>query len=334
MLTVLLCPPDNEDPSSPTWSGLRQRVYDNLMTYQNRGLVILRKVDRPFHWVNHDLYTIDLYGIPTLIVQFSVDHKRLGIHLGGCHVSAETVHEMSRVHAMTFPSLDEWSKDTSALAGLAAEPPADEHDLLELNHDLATRLVTICVVVAVDTYYLQRRRAYVEQFDEAVAAAGIFGDDWPADLGVNSALVADPAFHLLHRAQRKVRRGLKDEAIEDVNRALRVLSGVKSEAERRALRLMREALGSASTEEHHKAKLREVFESFPEHDQLRLESLDLLSESLLTDQGQPEEPAAESPAEPVALPPAPVSPVPPPAPRPLLGRSGWTQRANRNPLDD
>jgi hypothetical protein len=36
-LTVLLCPPDNEDPTSPTWTGLRQRVYDSLMTYQNRA---------------------------------------------------------------------------------------------------------------------------------------------------------------------------------------------------------------------------------------------------------------------------------------------------------
>jgi hypothetical protein len=151
-----------------------------------------------------------------------------------------------------------------------------------------------------------------------------------APLTSKQALVADPAFHLLHCAQRKVRRGQKDDAIEDINHALRLLGNAKSPAEDRALRLMRQALGKQSTEKHHKAKLREVFELFPEHDQLRREALDLLSEDPPIDGG---EPAIEAP--PTTVPPTlSVSTQPQPAPRPLRGRSYWTERADRNPLDD
>jgi hypothetical protein len=148
----------------------------------------LRKVDRQFHWVHPDLYEIDLHGIPTLIVQFSVDHKLLGIHLGGCHVSSDGVDEMHKVHGLRFPGTAQWTEEALALFGYDPKPPADDRELLELNHDLAARLINICLVTALDAYYLLRRRAYAEQFDEAIEAAGIFGDDWPTDLGVDLGL--------------------------------------------------------------------------------------------------------------------------------------------------
>ncbi|MFI6324046.1 hypothetical protein ACIBG8_41430 [Nonomuraea sp. NPDC050556] len=328
ILTVLLCPPDNEDPSSPTWSGLRGRVYGNLMTYQNRSLAILRKVDRKFHWVHSDLYEIDLHGIPTLIVQFTVDHKVLDIQLGGCHITGDGVQQLQGVHRLTFPGMSAWTEETVGLFDQARQLPADEADLLELNHTLASRLITVCVVAALDAYYLQRRVAYHEQFDEAVEAAGIFGEDWKADLGIELDLVADPAFHLLHCAKRKARRGDKDGAIEDLNAALRLLAGVQTPAQRTALRLMPDVLRKPETQDHHRAKLREVFELFPENDQFRRTGIELLEEELLTDQGEPQAaPEAKAPTLPVHVPRA--VPVPP-----LTGRGLWSKDASRNPLDD
>ncbi|MFN0281220.1 MAG: hypothetical protein ACKVZ6_04550 [Kineosporiaceae bacterium] len=47
-LLVLLGPAQSDDVDSETWRGLRTRVYDDLMRYQGKGLIMTRPVDRSF----------------------------------------------------------------------------------------------------------------------------------------------------------------------------------------------------------------------------------------------------------------------------------------------
>jgi biotin carboxyl carrier protein len=122
------------------------------------------------------------------------------------------------VYALRFPPASAWTDElveqlnATAVTGAAFQlgGPDNTEQLLELNRELAARAVALCVVAAVDCFHLLSARRYDEQFDDATAAAALVADDWPADLGLSAEVVADPAYHLLHRAARLLRRA--DEA--------------------------------------------------------------------------------------------------------------------------
>ncbi|MFN0281221.1 MAG: hypothetical protein ACKVZ6_04555 [Kineosporiaceae bacterium] len=141
--------------------------------------------------------------------------------------------DLQRAYGVNFPGLDQWTEaDVRRMNALPTggthfnlTVPRDAHELLEVNHELASRIVTLCVVTAIDAYYLMRRGGYEEQIDQAMEIAGVGADDWPSDLALEPDLVVDPAYHLLHSAKRQGRRGHGDVAVHDLRQACLHLIG-------------------------------------------------------------------------------------------------------------
>src|SRR5207249_4586565 len=99
---------------------------------------------------------------------------------------------------------------------------------------------------------------YDEQMDFAANAAGIVGDDWPADLGLDPNLLADPAYHLLHCAQRRLTRKRPEEAISDLRAAMSLLAQLGDSTGLGPDALVTAALGAGTMQPYHKLKAIEV----------------------------------------------------------------------------
>jgi hypothetical protein len=232
---VLLPPPYGDESSARRWGDMRTRIENDLDALQSRGLVVIQRLDRPLTWPHHDFYTHDLAGIPTIVVQLSHDLERLSVRLGGCHLGPPDpgpVQDLQLVLELRYRPVSEWTPallDTlnrtshrPARYDLAA--PLDEVAVQQLNHELASRLVTLAVTAAVDSYHLLTKPGYDEQVDAAVEAAGISPEEWPADSSQPLDQIADPAYHLLHVAARLLRRGDQEAALRAVRAALELFT--------------------------------------------------------------------------------------------------------------
>lgn len=108
-----------------------------------------------------------------------------------------------------------------------------------------------------------RSRGHSELTDDAAARYGV-GQEWPADHGLPLSLVADPAYHLLHRAVRLLRRGDVLGADRALAEALTCLGGASHAKRPRWPALITAAGRSGQMERHHLTKLLESFKSaFP-----------------------------------------------------------------------
>ncbi|WP_203744722.1 hypothetical protein [Actinoplanes cyaneus] len=331
-LVVLLALPQS-DADNPSWNGLRLRVHAELMQYQNQGLIRIRMPERPFQWPHAALYEYDLAGIPTLVLQIAVDRRYLSVYLGGCDLRVPGLQENMRIYGMRASSKEDWTEvevtqiNATSTTGqrFRLRRPEDEEDLRELDHELASRAISLVVATAIDAFYLMHREAYAEQIDNAITGASLVADDWPADLSMDLDLVVDPAYHLMHSAGRHLRRGNPDAAVRDLRRACVVLLGAPVPDETDTATVLRRAVLSTAPREHHRTKLYEVVTKLPESYAPRAELFYAIT--------------TPAPA-PVALPPEPAPPVrpvrTPPMNRPAAtpGYPHWTERNRRSPLDD
>ncbi|MDI1461050.1 hypothetical protein QEZ54_08745 [Catellatospora sp. KI3] len=232
-LPLLVLLPRAHGTTEPQWNGLRHAIVDALRRQLVAdGLVLLYDAMRTLSWPHAGLYWNDLYGIPTLVVQTTFFQDKLDIGLGGCHLSpgaaAEPIRNVYR-HRLVGPEF--WTPEIVAElnAGVPASHqfvvPRSDAGRVQVNVDVAARAVSAVVTAAVDAYYLGSRGGYRARFDEAVALLGRAAPpDWPIDLGVPLAQVADPAFHLLQVASRQSRRGDPAGALATVRHALAVLA--------------------------------------------------------------------------------------------------------------
>jgi hypothetical protein len=275
---VLLAPPAEDSSRPQPWAGLRHRVLEALMVYQG-PLLTTRLVDRPFHWPHVDFYQYDLLGIPALILQPLIADDRVGVSLAGCHLvlGGQSVQGLRRVFSTTFPGPGRWRReDVERLPNppsITTTDPMDADSLRRLNHELASRVIVLCVIAAIDTFHLQRTIGYDEQFDHAVAATGVAGDDWPVSLGIPLDQMADPAYHLMHTAIRQARRGDGAAAETDIAQAFQRLAGGGVLSVRDAVI---DALASAQMHDKHRLKAIEAIQLLPDGSQWRLVALPLL----------------------------------------------------------
>ncbi|MDX2395598.1 hypothetical protein NJL88_37190 [Streptomyces sp. DK15] len=218
------------------WSGLRTTLIASLRRALGAdGLVEFQEIDGAISWPHAGLYWNDLYGLPALVVQVSLFRDTLDLALGGCHLRAgsgdppaepmRTVHRHRRGPRARWTEKEVARLNAVAPPALALDVPGDEegHSLLEI--ELAARSVTAVVTAAVDAYWLAVAVRYRQRFDDAVALLGPDAlTDWPADLGVPIAQVADPAHHLLTVARREAARGRTAEAGAALQQSLAALT--------------------------------------------------------------------------------------------------------------
>ncbi len=231
-LLILIAPKIGEEASDEVGRGLRLQAVDDIQTF-TRGKLRPWLIDRPLQWPNRDLYVCDLYDVPTVILQISVANGRLSVRLGGCNIGLQRAEDLQPVYRLSWPSPDDWSEETIVRLNesgftdthLPVRRPATEEELRRLNHELASRIVALSVVAATDAYYLAHETAYDELIDDAVVAAGPAADGWPADAGFAENLLADPAYHYLHRARRRLLRREDALAESDFRAALAMLAG-------------------------------------------------------------------------------------------------------------
>ncbi|MGW2640349.1 hypothetical protein [Streptomyces sp. NPDC001348] len=243
-LLVLLSPVDAA-PGRPTpWAGLSERVRADLAKYQDETHAAkICPAQRPLRWPDADLYRGDLAGLPAVVVELGVDREFLSVGIGGCHLVPDALTPLSEVRqvgALRYPRAEEWTAEDIAQLEAGAggrgvftlPSPDDAGGLLELNHELAARLITISVMAAVDAYHLMNTPAYDEQSDRVARAAGMAGAAWLPDERIPLDAVRDPAHHLLGRVARVWRTaGAHDQsgragtADDDLLLALSLLAG-------------------------------------------------------------------------------------------------------------
>ncbi|GGV29898.1 hypothetical protein GCM10010245_48620 [Streptomyces spectabilis] len=230
---LALLMPDTRQDGTP-WHGLRARVMGDLGSYERLNLLRVRLTDRHFAWPHARLYANDLKDLPALVVETSHDLYRLHVRIGGCHLSGDRggsrIQASQQVYVLRFPTLSAWTPErmevlnrtASARLAFPLPTPTDDQQLMEVNRELASRIVALCVVAAMDGFHLLRQPVYDEQFDRAAEATGLCDDDWPVDLGVPADIAADPAYHLLHIAERHLVRGASRTALDTVTEVIEV----------------------------------------------------------------------------------------------------------------
>lgn len=268
-LVVLLAPTDSEDASGAAGAGLRVRVEDDLQTHVGSRIRI-RRINRPLQWPNHDLYVCDLYDVSALILQISLANGRLMVRLGGCNLGLQRAQDPQSVFRMNWPTADDWSSDDIerlnatgfARTRFPVTLPLRDEQLSALNHELASRIITLCVVTAMDAVYLTSRVGYNEALDNALIAAGAAGDDWPVGLSIDDSLLVDLPYHYLHRVARRLARKDVTGARNDLRYALAALCG-GSAGRTDIVALLQEAIDEDRLVDHHRAKATAVIAAFP-----------------------------------------------------------------------
>lgn len=266
---LLLSPAGENDGKGTPWEGLTRRIEMSLRPYHRDGLIRPWIADRPFQWPHHRLYTEDLAGSPTIVMNISVARERLEIRLGGAHLDLDApgpVQDAVATLPLAFPDPAVWTPElvarlnATAVYGQRFQVPGDDPRLLAvLNHELAARAAALYAVAVMDCYHLIRTTGYRERIDQALAATALVGDEWPVETGVPLWRMADPAYHLLHRAARHLRRGDPAAAELAVCQALSILSGhdeVRLDAT--AADLAASAAGGPLMRDHHWTMLQEV----------------------------------------------------------------------------
>jgi hypothetical protein len=268
-LVVLLTPTLSEDTSGQAAAGLRVRVADDLKSFAD-GRLRTWLIDRPLQWPNHDLYVGDLYDVPALILQISLAQGLLTVRLGGCNLGLQRTEDPKSVYRMRWPTREDWTVEDvdrlndSGFAGVrfARRVPADAEAFSELNHELASRIIVLCVVAAMDAFYLTRRVGYDELLDDAVRLANLGEDGLSVDPGVDERLLADPGYHHLHRVERRLRRRDVAGARIELRSAMAAIAGVPA-ADADIEKAVRAAAQSGRLMDHHRAKTLEAIERFP-----------------------------------------------------------------------
>ncbi|GAA4484138.1 hypothetical protein GCM10023191_006850 [Actinoallomurus oryzae] len=314
---VLIVPPREGGDATRWGDRLVNRVSTDLGRYHE--ILQVRIADRPFQWPHAGLYANDLAQVPTVIVELLSDRERLDIRVGGCHLGFDDppVLAMRPMAPLRFPRAEHWSGElvdelnrSAPRQAFTLVPPSTDDELADLNHELAARVSTLCAVAMVDCHHLARVPGYDERLDQAIAAAGVVGTDWPINGLIPLPLVADPAYHLLHQALRRQLRGQHAVAEEDLRLAVTLLAGTDAAPESSLRELIEAAFATGRMHHKHLAKLREAVERV--HGDRRL--LDLL------DRAQPWRlPSGDEP-EPQPIPerPAAIEPEPEPAPVPVI----------------
>ncbi|MFJ5774648.1 hypothetical protein [Streptomyces sp. NPDC093094] len=229
LLALLM--PDAHQEGSP-WHGLRGRVRGDLGSYEQSDLLRVLFTDRHFAWPHARLYDNDLRDLPALIIETSHDMYLLDVRIGGCHLNAgrggSRIQASQQVYVLRFPARTAWTPErvetlnrtASAREAFPLPMPTSDAELMEVNRELASRIVALCVVAAMDGFHLLHRQTYDEHFDKAAEATGLCDDDWPVDLGVPAHMAADPTYHLLHIAERHLGRGATRTALDTVTEAV------------------------------------------------------------------------------------------------------------------
>lgn len=231
-LLILVAPQISEGEADAVGRGLRLQAVDDIQTFA-RGRLRPWLIDRPLQWPNRDLYLCDLYDVPTVILQISLANGRLSVRLGGCNIGLQRAEDLQPVYQLSWPRAEDWNEETIARLNasgftetrLPERLPATEEELRRLNHELASRIVALSVAAAADAYHLARETAYEELIDDAVRAAGPAADGWPVETGFDERLLADPPYHYLHCARRRLLRGESKLAKADLRQALALLAG-------------------------------------------------------------------------------------------------------------
>ena len=258
---LALLMPDGHQEGTP-WHGLRGRAREDLGEYENRNLLRVRLTDRQFAWPHARLYSHDLKDLPTLVVETTHDLHRLHVRIGGCHLNGDRggtrIQASQQVYVLRFPPLSAWTPElvetlnrtASAREAFPLPAPTNADELLEINRELASRIVALCVVAAMDAFHLLHQQVYDEQFDRAAEATGLCDDNWPVDLGIPAGVAKDPAYHLLHIAERHLGRGAPRTALDTVTEAVEVSR-------------------SARLTDRHRDKARNLLGRLPESDRTR-----------------------------------------------------------------
>ena len=223
--------PVADESGDKMWVNARYQAEGLLSKFHNENRILVLTPDQSFGWPDPDLYTHDLFGIPTIVVYGKAGVDRLDIWLGGCHLLPHTPASPdiggippSR-HVMTF-RYEHWheqegftpdyvtmtAKDGSPL-DIRLTPSGGQQVLKEedkarrLAHrtmiGLASEAMAAIVVVLTDAFYLMRVENYDEQIDGFLADRGTKLDaiDIP---DIPLKLIKDPGYHLLHKAKRLV----------------------------------------------------------------------------------------------------------------------------------
>ncbi|WP_433043101.1 hypothetical protein [Dactylosporangium sp. CS-033363] len=236
---LLLVPPAPGDGGPQPWSGLIARIEADLQAYQRAGLVTVKVADRHFRWPHSDLYESDLRGLPVITLEPMLAKERLEIRIGGCNLvpgSSQPVTDAEGVLPLRFPDAAWWTPQelarlnaTSPTAETFQLPsPSDPRTLAELNHELASRAAVLCAVTAIDCYHLINSAGYAERIDDAVRASGIVGERGRLDGALSLNAMVDPAYHVLHRARRRIEAGDAAGALAELRRALALLAPASS----------------------------------------------------------------------------------------------------------
>jgi len=305
-------------------SSLLVRVDENLAAQQRSGRLLTWRADRPFTWPDDDLYQFDLAGLSTVIVAVGLERRELRVALGGCHLDGDRFQPLLHTYGLRLPDADAWTDEAVARFNqtfpssrrYTLGPATSDEALQELSDEYATRVVTLCVVAAMDAFYLLHRVGYDEQIDAAVEAAGVDSEAWPADLGLDQARVQDLPYHQLHSAQRCLRRGDRAAAERELQGAVTVLAGADRAAAAAPAELVRGAMERGTLMEHHRAKALQVIGGLPARSAWRSVTAALEERAL----------AATAVPAPRRTPATGISP------EVLPGARSWGQRANRNPL--
>ena len=231
---------------------------DLLVTQELEFMSVV--ADRWMSWPHAALIRHDLQDVPTIVVSAALINKNLVLRLGGCNLGGDDViRPFRQLLYAPLPSSVFWTE--ARLAALEStsrnafqRPPADTADferLLQL--EWAARTALVGVVAAIDAYFLLRRRGYREHLDDA--AALVSPEVALAGTPSREGALADPAYHLMHRARRQLAAGAHAEATANVCEALRVLAGDEDRPPDEAVLA---ALSAGRLESWHRAMLEEL----------------------------------------------------------------------------
>jgi len=266
MPPLVLLVPSHADGDA-TWRPLSHRLLSAVMPLQDKDLAVVRLVDRHLSWPDAAFVENDLYDLPTIVVLAEVFTGWFTVSLGGCNLGGDfAVRHLTQLASLPLPNLAYWTEPR--LASLEAtsknnfqrpsplDTPSAEH-VLQL--EWVTRISLVAIVAAIDAYHLIRRCGYAEQLDETLA---LLGPELSAPLipSFDEGAVADPAYHLLHRARRQWASGAGEAAAESVSAALEVLAGHQQLAAPDAIRAAR---STGQLEPWHQTLLEELAAAAP-----------------------------------------------------------------------
>jgi hypothetical protein len=271
---LLLIPPDGVPDE--LWVSLRTRIRGEVQGYQDKGLLFQRAADRRFNWPHSALFVNDLYDLPTILVDLLLDEDYVDVHIGGCNLGTA---QSTRVQVLRSACRLDLAPGTRA----ALEPrQLEDRSSSQIDASrftvrmTAAKLVRVCVAACVDGYFVLRREGHDELLDDALAQLPDLGDPAQFDLPLDA--LADPAYHLLHRAARASARKDTRAAVQDVHSALSLVASVDYGAGMPMEQLIRQARDLGGIHRKHVAKATTVLQGMPPSTKGRREALAALAE--------------------------------------------------------